>query len=1054
MTAPSTNSTGESPQLRARARISLRRANLVVALGLLLVLALAFAGVGLGWKATRSQSHAEAQQERAEQAEQRTESELQRTYLAEARGQRLGHTLTRRGATLDIIRRAAALHPSAELRDEAVAALALPGLEPASSIAISPGVRRLDFSPDLLTSMEGLQDGTIILRRATDGSEIKTLRPAEGGISAEQGAALTSEFSRDGRRLAARYDGGALAVWDLDSGRTLFVQGGDKKRHPASCARFSSDGRFVVGPLLTPAECQGVIEVSTGRIIATFPGIGSYRHVAVRPDSTLFAVNSESGVAVMDWQTQQEVASFDFPAGCRSLNWSDDGQQLAIAGNLLEVHVWNYAAHTCKVLPGHQGDVNTAVFAPRGERLATSALDGLTRIWDLPQQRLLGVLQGRAIQLGSDGRISMETPQKRLEVRRITPSPFYRRCPGAAGYTTDIRALDISSDGNWAASTVPLEGVRLWNLTTAGASAWIAYPDIGTLCFDPAGARLFIGGSTGVSLHAWSAGPAGFVPGPALPVGVFQGDRTNLLAVSCNGRRMVRGDLAAGRLWTADPDSGENPVQIKGAHNSVAISSGSARGTGTVAFSPDGRWLVCGLSGAEGVMAYESASGAVAAQLSPSEGNVQFSPDGRWLVIARSRHCRVLRAGTWETVWEMNDLPVSAAATAAFSPDGTLLATPDSATSIAILETSAGRRLASLEAPDAVPVTVLRWTANGERLVCGTRSQEVEVWEIPALARELKALSLGWEQPFAAPPPPALVPAHSYPFQWLALGVLTTGCGAVTIALLSLRRHRRLIENISLGEALAAQRERELDSAREINLLKSTFVSMVSHEFRTPLGIIQSSAQILERYLEKLSPDQRREQIHSITGNVRRMSALIEEVLLLGRVEGGHLRYDPALMEVDGFCRRLVDEMHSATNRICPIQFDSGALPPALADEALLRHILGNLLSNAVKYSPRGQPVHLTLQREQEVALFTIRDEGLGIPAADLPRLFTAFHRGGNVSGISGTGLGLTIVKTCVDLHGGTVSCDSQEGRGTTFTVRLPLWKSAPSPSTPDSARL
>jgi len=118
----------------------------------------------------------------------------------------------------------------------------------------------------------------------------------------------------------------------------------------------------------------------------------------------------------------------------------------------------------------------------------------------------------------------------------------------------------------------------------------------------------------------------------------------------------------------------------------------------------------------------------------------------------------------------------------------------------------------------------------------------------------------------------------------------------------------------------------------------------------------------------------------------------------------------------------------------------AAAEPPACADENLLRHILGNLLTNAHKYSPAGAPVKLVLTRDGNDAVFTIRDEGIGIPEADQPRLFEAFHRGSNVGLVSGTGLGLVIVRRSCELHGGAVAVVSTEGAGTTFTVRLPVF--------------
>jgi len=228
---------------------------------------------------------------------------------------------------------------------------------------------------------------------------------------------------------------------------------------------------------------------------------------------------------------------------------------------------------------------------------------------------------------------------------------------------------------------------------------------------------------------------------------------------------------------------------------------------------------------------------------------------------------------------------------------------------------------------------------------------------------------------------------------------------------------------------------------KELGQLKSNFVSMVSHEFRTPLGVIMSSAEILDSYLDQLEPQERREQLQSIQKNSRRMANLMEEVLLLGMVEAGKLEFKPAELDLNLFCRRLVDELLSAVNNRCPVEISIAAdAARAVADERLLQHIFNNLLSNAVKFSPEGSPVRFDIKREGNDAVCRIRDQGLGIPAPDLERMFSAFHRGRNAGQVPGTGLGLTIVKRCVELHRGRIKIESTVGQGTTVMVRLPLF--------------
>ena len=251
------------------------------------------------------------------------------------------------------------------------------------------------------------------------------------------------------------------------------------------------------------------------------------------------------------------------------------------------------------------------------------------------------------------------------------------------------------------------------------------------------------------------------------------------------------------------------------------------------------------------------------------------------------------------------------------------------------------------------------------------------------------------------------------------------------------------VNDISERKQAEAELLKSLAREKELGQLKSNFVSMVSHEFRTPLGVIMSSAEILENYLEQLEPAERREQLQSIQKNTRRMADLMEEVLVLGMVEAGKLDFKPAAMDFAAFCRRLVEELLTVTSNKCAVQVSTSAdVNHAFADERLLQHVFINLLSNAVKYSPAGSTVHFEIERDGDLAVCRIRDQGMGIPETDLERLFSAFFRGRNASLVAGTGLGLTIVKRCVELHRGKIKVESAVGRGTTVTVRLPLFSS------------
>jgi signal transduction histidine kinase len=252
--------------------------------------------------------------------------------------------------------------------------------------------------------------------------------------------------------------------------------------------------------------------------------------------------------------------------------------------------------------------------------------------------------------------------------------------------------------------------------------------------------------------------------------------------------------------------------------------------------------------------------------------------------------------------------------------------------------------------------------------------------------------------------------------------------------------NQNLVQEVEQRKQAQADLKRALIAERELGELKSRFVSLVSHEFRTPLGITMSAVELLRNYLDRLPPEKLKELLEDIYSSTLRMSALMEQVLLLGRVESGKVMARRAPLDIAGIAGKLVTEALSATNRKCPIDLKvEQSLEEVESDESLLRHILSNLLSNAVKYSPEASEVQFTVRRDNGHVEFIVRDQGIGIPEADRPHLFEAFHRASNVGQTQGTGLGLLIVKRCVELLHGEIRCESREGAGATFTVRLPL---------------
>jgi PAS domain S-box-containing protein len=243
-----------------------------------------------------------------------------------------------------------------------------------------------------------------------------------------------------------------------------------------------------------------------------------------------------------------------------------------------------------------------------------------------------------------------------------------------------------------------------------------------------------------------------------------------------------------------------------------------------------------------------------------------------------------------------------------------------------------------------------------------------------------------------------------------------------------------------------------LEQQKELYQLKSRFVSMTSHEFRTPLATIMSSAELLKYYSDRMPPEERAEVIESIEKAVKRMTRMLEDILTIGKVDADKIEFRPELLPLRKFCEGLVNEipllLEDADKGKCVIELQIiGESGEVNFDERLLHHIFGNLLSNAVKYSPAGGKVFFGVVCRPSEIEFTVADQGIGLPGEDVAHLFETFYRASNVGNIAGTGLGLAIVKRSVELHSGSIKVDSILGTGTRFVVTLPTAAPATTPS-------
>ena len=264
------------------------------------------------------------------------------------------------------------------------------------------------------------------------------------------------------------------------------------------------------------------------------------------------------------------------------------------------------------------------------------------------------------------------------------------------------------------------------------------------------------------------------------------------------------------------------------------------------------------------------------------------------------------------------------------------------------------------------------------------------------------------------------VPADARSFLWGTLATLIIGLLLTATMLVYFSRWQN-----------------ELKRTRELSELKLRLFSMASHELRTPLSIISVSAQSLATHQNELSPEKKANNINRIRIAAQRMGKLVNDMLTLTRAEAGKLEFSPEIVDLEPFCKQLYEQLNFKTGQTLVLA-GNAIKGQIYADKSLLNSILINLLSNATKYSPEHSLIRLVMDEEATHISLQVIDQGIGILPKDNAAILGAFYRGQNVGAISGTGLGLAVVKTCVDLHKGTLTITSHPDRGTCVTVKLP----------------
>lgn len=254
------------------------------------------------------------------------------------------------------------------------------------------------------------------------------------------------------------------------------------------------------------------------------------------------------------------------------------------------------------------------------------------------------------------------------------------------------------------------------------------------------------------------------------------------------------------------------------------------------------------------------------------------------------------------------------------------------------------------------------------------------------------------------------------------------------------RANNFLQEQIAERKKAEEETRKALAKERELNELKTKFVSIASHEFRTPLSSVLSSASLVQQYKNKGELDKIDKHIQRIKSSVNHLTAILNDFLSLGKLEEGRVDIEREDVNVEEFFHEIHEEIRPLLKEGQTIELNCTLKNKIIPlDRRVMRNILFNLISNASKYSDNNKTIYLTCKENKTDLVISVRDEGIGVPEHEIKHLFERFFRATNATNIQGTGLGLNIVKRYVDLLDGKIDFESTEGKGSTFTITLPI---------------
>ena len=695
--------------------------------------------------AWRAEQDKDTALKKAEQEERAKTEELIRIHLRDVRDIRGGGQFGRRTAGLARVDELLKLVPLQrltpeqvlELRMQVIASLALPDMREVGHFKIPrdrTGAVALDSRLERYAYGDAV--GNVHVRRLTGGPDVAPLAaPADGAVNL-----WTSEFSPDDRWLLGRYvaeDGSfQMVLWDWQAGQV-------RKEWPSqfgSGAAFSPDGRWLAWGGSDALHVHDLAHDQTHKI----PRASSdTRSLAFRPDGRCLAIQGFRSIHVLEVPTGKHLGTLPQTTWSISLAWSRDGRWLAAGGEDGWVTLWDVPGRRqVNRWRAHSEMVTGLAFTPAGDRLASCGRDSFTAVFDPRDGRQVYRQPGCLLRFQADGsRLALlEGDEIRLFQREA--SPILTILPQKA------TAADFDQDGRLLA-TAGAEGVQVWDLTRPRRLADLQLDECDTATFHPANHSLVTFGRVS-GLRIWPLTPDPLAPGGArqlgpprvLPHAGPQHFFRNAVWGQ-DGRTLGVVGFPSGRLTLFHPDQSAAPITL-----------GTMPWLVRLALSRQGDWVATAAGESRGVWLWRVADGQVVWKAPRGHDWPAFSPDGQWLVTATDSQYHTWRVPSGEPgrVWD-RDHAGAGDAPLGFSADGQLLALTTSRQRVTLVDWAQGRRLATLEGPQSGNISGLVFSPDGTRLAATHLNEEIHVWDLRRLLRELARFGLDWMASSELPAP-------------------------------------------------------------------------------------------------------------------------------------------------------------------------------------------------------------------------------------------------------------------------------------------------------------